>query len=265
MSFRAFRALTAARCRVLLQYRAAAAAGIVTQLFWGLVRVMIFEAFYRAAASPQPMSIGQVVSYVWLGQATFRILPWAPDADVRQQVRTGAVAIELLKPLDLYGLWYGRALASAAAPTLLRALPMLALALSFLHLSPPDSLAAFAAWLSSTFAAVLLAASFAALQSVLLLVTVSGEGLAQLVPITVYILSGLVVPLPLLPPRLQRVLELLPFRGVMDTPLRLWTGSLAAAAAPALIAGQLAWTAAIVVAGRALLSRLLARLEVHGG
>jgi len=103
MSFRAFRALTAARCRVLLQYRAAAAAGIVTQLFWGLVRVMIFEAFYRAAASPQPMSIGQVVSYVWLGQATFRILPWAPDADVRQQVRTGAVAIELLSTCTASG------------------------------------------------------------------------------------------------------------------------------------------------------------------
>ena len=265
MSWRTFRALASARCRVLLQYRAAAIAGLVTQTYWGLIRVMIFEAFYRSTTVAQPMSVTQVVSYVWLGQACFRILPWAPDPDVRQQVRTGAVATELIKPLDLYGLWYARAVAQASAPTLLRALPMIAIALAFLGLQPPASVAAAFAWMAATLGAVLLAASITALQSVVLLVTVSGEGLAQLVPITVYILSGLVVPMPLLPVGLQRVLEWLPFRGVMDTPLRLWSGHLPAASAPALIAHQLVWTCVIAAAGRALLARMLRRLEVHGG
>lgn len=38
-------AILSARFRTLLQYRAAAAAGFGTQLFWGLIRMMIFEAF----------------------------------------------------------------------------------------------------------------------------------------------------------------------------------------------------------------------------
>lgn len=263
--WRTYRALVVARCRVLLQYRAAALAGLATQTYWGLIRVMIFEAFYRSVSTPQPMTLPQVISYVWLGQSTFRILPWAPDADVRQQVRTGAVATELIKPLDLYGLWYARALAQASAPTLLRAVPMLALALAFLGLQPPASVAAGAAWLAATLAAVFLAASITALQSVVLLVTVSGEGLAQLVPITAYILSGLVVPMPLLPPTLQSVLNFLPFRGVMDTPLRLWSGHLPASALPGLLAHQLVWTFVLIVCGRALLARLLKGLEVNGG
>ena len=43
-----YTALVSAHFRTLLQYRAAALAGLGTQLFWGLIRVMIFEAFYSA-------------------------------------------------------------------------------------------------------------------------------------------------------------------------------------------------------------------------
>ena len=42
---RAYWAIFSARFRALLQYRAAAAAGCVTQVFWGLIRVMIFAGF----------------------------------------------------------------------------------------------------------------------------------------------------------------------------------------------------------------------------
>ena len=107
---------------MLLQYRAAALAGMSTQLFWGLIRVMIFEAFYRTSTQAQPMTYAEVVNYVWLGQALFALLPWAPDNDVRTMVRTGTVAYELVRPVDLYAFWYSRALANRIAPTLLRSL-----------------------------------------------------------------------------------------------------------------------------------------------
>ena len=73
---RAYWAFISARFRMMLQYRAAAAAGLGTQLFWGLIRCMIFAAFYRSGPSGQPMSYEQVVSYIWLSQATFALLPW---------------------------------------------------------------------------------------------------------------------------------------------------------------------------------------------
>ncbi len=40
-------AVFSARIRMLLQYRAAAMAGMATQIFWGWIRVMIFAAFHR--------------------------------------------------------------------------------------------------------------------------------------------------------------------------------------------------------------------------
>ena len=52
-----------------LQYRAAAAAGVVTQFTWGFMELLVFRAFYQADASAFPMSFEAVVSYLWLQQA----------------------------------------------------------------------------------------------------------------------------------------------------------------------------------------------------
>ncbi len=77
-----------------MQYRAAALAGFGTQLFWGLIRVMIFEAFYRSSTAPQPMSLENTVTYLWLTQAMFHLLPYRLDGDVMQMVRDGTVVYE---------------------------------------------------------------------------------------------------------------------------------------------------------------------------
>jgi ABC-2 type transport system permease protein len=69
---RPYRGVVSARYRMLLQYWAAAFAGLITQYFWGAIRLMIVAAFYAAATQAQPMSLPEVVAYIWLGQAFFR-------------------------------------------------------------------------------------------------------------------------------------------------------------------------------------------------
>lgn len=258
-------AIVGARFRMLLQYRAAAFAGFATQLFWGLIRVMIFEAFYRSTTAAQPMGLADVVSYVWLGQAMFALLPWSVDADVRALIRTGTVAYELVRPVDLYALWFSRSVAARLAPTILRAVPMLLLAGLFLGLQAPPSLASGLAWLAATAGAVVLSAALATLLTLSLLWTLSGEGVTRLVPPLVYMLSGMVVPLPLFPDWAQPILSVLPFRGLVDAPFRLYTGHIPPAQIGAVLAHQLVWTIALVLLGRWLLARGTRRLVVQGG
>jgi ABC-2 type transport system permease protein len=109
-------AIVSARIRMLLQYRAAALGGMSTQLFWGLIRVMVFEAFYRSSTASQPMTYPEVVNYVWLGQALFAMLPWSIDQEIRGKIRDGSVAYELVRPLDLYSFWFSRALGDPPCP-----------------------------------------------------------------------------------------------------------------------------------------------------
>ena len=264
-ALRPYAAVVGARFRSLLQYRAAAWAGFGTQLFWGFLRVAIFTAFYQSSTRPQPLALAEMVSYLWLTQALFALAMWNVDQDVRTMIRTGTVAYELLRPVDLYGLWYSRALASRLAPTVLRAIPMFAVALLFLGLRLPPSLASFAAWTVTTCGAFALAAAFSTLLTISLLYTVSGDGITRLAPTLMYVLSGMLLPLPLMPAWAQPVVGFLPFHDIIDTPFRLYTGNLPPAALGLALVHQLAWTSVLVASGRVLLHRAARRLVVQGG
>ncbi len=258
-------AMLGARMRALMQYRAAAAAGLATQLFWGFIRVMIFTAFYRSSSAPQPISLRDMVTYLWLTQAMFALALTNADSDVREMIRSGTVAYELVRPVDLYGLWYSRSLAARIAPTLLRAVPLFVFAALFLGLRMPPSFASFFAWALATVFAVLLAAAISTLVTISLLYTISGEGITRLTPILVYSLSGILIPLPFLPSWMQPLLAFLPFRGIADTPYRLYLGQIPATHAVPVLAQQLVWIVTLMVLGRIVLTRASHRLVVQGG
>jgi ABC-2 type transport system permease protein len=262
---RAYIAVFSARFRALLQYRAAALAGLGTQIFWGFIHVMIFGAFYASSTAPQPMQLEQVITYIWLKQALLLLLPWRPDPEVEAMVRTGNVAYELARPVDLYWLWYARAVAMRTAPAMLRCLPMIALALAFFGMAPPTNLGSAAAFLASATAAVLLSAAFTTLLSISTLFTIDGRGAQALTSSVVNLFSGALVPLPFFPGWFQRIADVLPFRGLMDVPFRLYLGHLPADALWEMLAHQLGWTAGLIVLGRVLLGAAMRRMVVQGG
>jgi viologen exporter family transport system permease protein len=271
--WRPYLAIVSARFRMLLQYRAAAIGGLWTQIFFGLVILGIYEAFYRSTTGSHPMTFPQIVSYVWLGQALLAMLPWNADAEVRAMVRSGAVAFELCRPIDLYGLWYARALAWRTAPTVLRAVPLCAFASLVLpliglgewRLAPPHSLESTVAFLAALACTLLLGCALTTLINITLLWTISGEGIVLLMTTLVTFFSGMIVPLPLFPDWAQPIVRVLPFAGLVDLPFRVYTGHIPPRAVPSVLQLQLLWTVALVVFGRWLLSRGLRRITVQGG
>jgi ABC-2 type transport system permease protein len=64
---RPYLAVAGARFRLLLQYRAAALAGFITQCWWGAIKIMVLTAFYSGAATT-PMTLRQTIDYIWLAQ-----------------------------------------------------------------------------------------------------------------------------------------------------------------------------------------------------
>lgn len=262
-----------ARFRAMLQYRAAAFAGMVTQVFWGFIRIMILEAFYSSSQAAQPMSFSQVVAYVWLGQAFLGLFPWNVDREIQSMIKTGGVSYELLRPLDLYWIWYFRAIAWRSAATLLRCIPLLIFAGILLPLIgagdialrlPPDLSSAFF-WLISMAFVLLLSAAITTFGHITMMWTISGEGIGVLIPISAMIFSGMIVPLPLFPDWLQTFFRMLPFHALADTPFRIYSGNIADTEAVWLLFQQAAWVVAIIFAGKILIARGMKRLVIQGG
>lgn len=266
-------ALIGARYRVLLQYRAAALAGFVTQLFWGAMKLMVLAAFYRQTTAPAPMSLAELAGYVWLGQALLGLLPWNVDPELQDKISSGAVVYELLRPLDLYSAWFARTLALRCATTSLRALPMIficvvvlpAVGLDEWALRPPANLARGAAFLLSLLATIGLATALTMILHAGLIHTISAKGFNSIMASVVVLLSGMLIPLPLFPDWLQPALYWQPFRGLADVPYRIYLGHIPPDHALIEIAMQLGWTVLIVGLGRFLLARASARLVTQGG
>ena len=91
------------------------------------------------------------------------------------------------------------------------------------------------------------------------------RGANALVSSVIIVLSGNLLPLPLFPEWAQGFLFVQPFAGVLDIPVRIYSGDLSGAAAATGIALQVGWTTAFVLIGRAWMSRCMARLQMQGG
>ncbi|MFW5841320.1 MAG: ABC transporter permease, partial [Planctomycetota bacterium] len=108
-------------------------------------------------------------------------------------------------------------------------------------------------------------AALSVLMSVTLFWTISGEGINTMMVSAMFLLSGMIVPLPLMPEPLASIVAVLPFRAMGDVPFRLLTGVMPAGAVFGEWIFQLAWLAGLIVLGRLLLAMGLRRLVVQGG
>ena len=79
------------------------------------------------------------------------------------------------------------------------------------------------------------------------------------------LLAGGLIPLPFMPDGLRMALELTPFAGMQNLPLRAYSGELAGAALLRAAGLQVFWLAALVALGVSLMRAALRRVVVQGG
>ena len=266
---RAYLSIIKIRFILLLQYRMAAIAGVCTQFFFGMVRVMVFYAFYSATTNETPLTYSQAITYIWMGQALFSMVPWNGDSEIQNLIRTGNISYELLRPINLYDQWFCRAFALRTAPTILRAIPMFTITLFLLPkgygMMFPPTFSAFVGWIITIFGALMISCTITNIINICTLWSISGDGITRLLSAIVTFSSGMIVPLPLFPDWLKKILELLPFSGLIDIPIKFYIGDIPINEIYKYFSFQIAWAIILYVFGQWLLNRKLKDIIVQGG
>jgi ABC-2 type transport system permease protein len=268
-----YAAIFSSRFRQELQYRAAAIAGLSTQVVFGFIILMVLFAFHASGDGATTMDRADLLAYVWLGQALLGLLPWNVEPTAMGSIRSGEVVNDLLKPLSLYRWWLAQAAAWRVVRTALRCLPMIVLAML---LFPWLGLADYAMptpvsweaglWLLPALAlGIALSVVLTVLIQAVMLWTVSPDGIQRLVPAVAIVFSGNLMPLPLMPDWLQPVLNWQPLRGVVDVPAQIYSGHLVGSERLLALANSLLWLLLLMPLGAWLVQRGLRRLEVAGG
>lgn len=249
-------------------YKGKAFWGLMTQLFWGTMLIMIYTAFYETGNAPSDFTMAQMASYIWLNQAFFALVWMGQDSTITNLIIKGDVAYEFIRPFDLYFNWYARALSKKLVGALLRFAPIILIAIwlpAGVGLGAPVSIWAFLLFVVALLLGTLLSSAVMMFISILTFKTMSPRGVATIVSVVYGLLGGSYIPIPLMPQAVQNVINYLPFRYVTDLPFRLYVGNISPTSGLIFIAIQIAWIVALIIIGKLCMKRCLKNVEVQGG
>ncbi|MBK8075694.1 MAG: ABC-2 family transporter protein [Kineosporiaceae bacterium] len=248
-------------------YRLATVAGAFTNSVFGLARAAILAS---AVAGAGAISAGgytahQVITYAWLGQALITPVNVFQWNELALRVRTGDIAIDLARPVDLQLSWLATDLGRAGYSLLPRSLPPVLIgALLFGLALPAHPLPYLLGALSVLLAVVIsFACRFAVNLTAFWLVEIRGV-IGSYVAIS-SLLCGLVVPVSWFPGWLDTLATATPFPSLLQAPIDVITGRVSGTAALGTLAVQAFWAVATLGVGRAVLHRATRKLVVQGG
>ncbi|MHC0433947.1 ABC transporter permease [Streptomyces sp. O3] len=265
---RLYTAVAAGGFRRYATYRTATAAGVFTNTVFGFVMAYTYTALWTARPQLGGYDQSQALAYVWIGQALFAasaLYGGGFGDELIARIRTGDIAIDLYRPVDLQ-LWW---LAGDAGRALFQLLgrgviPMAIGALAFDIALPGSALI----WLAFLLALLLgFTVSFAirylvALSAFWLL---DGTGAVQIAGLAGMFFSGLLLPLNVFPGLLGEVARALPWSSVLQVPADVYMGTHTGWGLLQAYAFQTGWALALLAAGRLLQSAATRRVVVQGG
>lgn len=252
-----------------LQYRAAALAGMSTQLVWGTMEILLYRAFWLSDPDSFPMGMEALSAYIWLQQAFLAFFAmWYWEMDLVEAVKNGSVAYELTRPADLYTMWMARSLALRLSRAALRAVPILLVGILIpapyglrLRISP----VVFLAFLAAMALMLVVVCAYTLLIYALSFYLTDANGIMVLSVAAADLLGGAVVPLPFLPEGLRQLAQLSPFGAMQNIPLRIFGGDIPLESIPAALGLQLFWAVVLIAAGALLTRGGLRRAVILGG
>lgn len=265
----AYYSLFKMRLRKGLQYRIAALAGVLTQFFWGFMYIMIYEAFYRSTHRSQPISFPSLVQMIWLQQSFLVfIMLWFRDNELINLITSGNIAYELCRPIDLYSFWYAKLIAQRLSGAILRCMPILVVAAILpkpYSFSPPPSFTALILFLVTLILGLMIITAVSMLIYISIFYTMNPTGSLLIFSVLGEFFSGMVIPVPLMPDFLKKIVYLLPFRYASDLPFRTYTGNIGVHEAVLSIGVQLLWIISLAALGKIFIKNALRRVIIQGG
>ena len=252
-----------------LQYKAAAIAGLATQIFFGFVFIMVYVAFYGSGTNDVDMTLRELIQYMWLGQAFFSLVfVWHKDNEILNMIKNGNVAYELCRPQNLYWMWFVRILASKLSSVVLRCIPLLTIAFILpapYNLSLPISFSAFIFFVLALAVASFLVTAIVALLYVLVFYSIDSKGIMGVYCSIAEILAGQTIPIPLFPPLLKSIAVALPFAYISDFAFRIYSGNIRGVAIGQGLIVQFVWLIILIILGLLFTNKILKRVSVQGG
>lgn len=249
------------------RYRTAIVASVFTNTIFGLVRASFLLTAIRLAGQP----IGgydalQAATYVWLGQALLGPVDvWGAQVDVGDRIKSGDIAVDLLRPTSILGAQLAQNYGRAAFELLPRGVPPLIIGALITGLHVPHGILPYLLGALSIVLATAMCRCYYYAVGLSALWTTENRGFVVIAMVVQQVLSGFVVPVSWFPGWLRAIADASPFPGMMQVPIDMLTERTSGLAALGALGIQAAWTAGLVGLCLGLLHLGRRKVVIQGG
>ena len=226
----------------------------------------VWTALYAQRPGAFGVSLEQMVTYGVLSMAVENLFySFGVHYYMSRQVRSGAIDVDLLKPLDFHVHMLARSAGEMLFRLFIMIIPAILCGYFFFGLQPPVTALAGFLFAVTLLIGYLISFHMGFLFGAISLVTLEVHSIDWAFDALTRFFSGQFVPLWLFPGVLGTLARLLPFGSLLATPLSIYTGVLSGDEMLPAIGLQLFWLVALALSSRWLWGRVQARIVSQGG
>ena len=242
---------------------------VVFSLFSNAIYMYFLSGFwlgvYGNRTQMAQLPLKTMITYAVLSHGLAGTIFNAVDTIINEKVKTGSIALDLLKPCDFMGYIFAQALGRSGGAFLVNTLPSLLVAFPLLRLEPPASLIHFVGFLGSFVLAKLTLLCLNFLAGLLAFWFLDIGGFLHAKYVCVLLLSGGFIPLWFFPDIIGKFLRALPFAAIYHLPLSIYVGRISENGLVIELSRQLVWVIVLWIACRIAFNFGKRKLIVQGG
>ncbi|WP_049580803.1 ABC transporter permease [Streptomyces sp. SBT349] len=263
-----YRAVAVSGFRRYATYRIATVAGVFTNTVFGFILAYTFMALWSQRPQLGGYDQAEALTFVWIGQGLIgavSLLGGGFQEELQERIRSGDVAVDLYRPVDLQAWWLASDLGRGAFQLLGRGLiPVVAGAFAF-HLALPVDPFTWLLFLGSVVLAVVVSFAIRYLVALVAFWMLDGTGVNMVSTLLSIFFSGMLLPLTVFPGAFGEVVRWLPWSAMLQVPADVLLGRHEGAGLLGAFAFQAAWAAVLLLAGRAVQALATRKVVVQGG
>ena len=248
-----------------LTYRTAIIAGLLTNFFFGWLRVSVLLALYDGRSIVEGITVTGLYTYVALTQAIISYIAFFGWADLMNSVYTGKISSDLLKPMHYFRFWLAKDAGRALVALLLRGVLIMLIFSTVFPILVPKSLEQWMALITAVFLSWLVSFSFRFLLNLTAFWTPNARGITRFGYAISWFLSGFLMPLRLFPEWVQTVANWTPFPHMLNTVVEVYLGIIEGEALWQALFMQIVWVVVLFIVAQLVFQKGVRRLVILGG
>lgn len=246
-------------------YRGSFLISLVGSIFFIVSTFYLWKAIYSDRTILLGFSWEDMKSYLFIAFVTNSFMSYYSESRIGYKIRSGEVAMDILKPLDFQNARFAEIMGSSLFEGGIIVLMAGSVAVIFSGIKLPADVLTWIWFLLSLFLAMFVKFGIVYLFGLCCFWTDSVYGISLARAALTNLLSGALVPLIFFPEWLQTICRFLPFQATVSMPSSIFLEHATGMERLQIIGVQAFWAAFLWVAGKLLWSRAVRKVTIYGG